>query len=255
MNERVQVQLKVWRGSGFETTFASSARKGVCDAVSDIVPVLASERTMGASIKKEPLRTPADDAVLARAALVGQVWAQREIWFRFSPMVYGLLRRALGPQHDHEDLTQEVFLRVFRQLHTLEKLGAFRSFIFSVAVRAVSEEVRRFAWRRRIVEKWPVAREPRTCSPADFEAREMMSRVQHTLDRMRDKHRAVFILKFVEGMDLGDIATGLGISRASVKRYLAKALAAIQQSVPREVVGAGELAEIPSLSRLFEVGR
>jgi len=200
-------------------------------------------------------RNGPDDALLVRAALVGQVWAQREIWFRFSPMVYGLLRRALGPQHDHEDLTQEVFLRVFRQLHTLEKLGAIRSFVFSVAVRVVSEEVRRFAWRRRITEQWPVSPEPRTCSPADFEAREMMTRVQHSLDSMRDRHRAVFILRFVEGMDLRDIAAGLGISRASVKRYLAKALATIQKSVPREAVGAKELAEIPSLSRLFEVGR
>jgi RNA polymerase sigma-70 factor, ECF subfamily len=252
MNERAE--LKVWRGSGFAATFASSARKSVCDDVSDIVPVLASERTMGASTNKEPLRTQADDAVLARAALVGQVWAQREIWFRFSPMVYGLLRRALGPQHDHEDLTQEVFLRVFRQLHTLEKLGAIRSFVFSVAVRVVSEEVRRFAWRRRIVEQWPVAPEPRTCSPADFEAREMMTSVQRSLDRMRDKHRAVFILRFVEGMDLGDIAAGLGISRASVKRYLAKALAAIQKTVPRGVVGGKEPARIPALSRLFEAG-
>jgi len=200
-------------------------------------------------------RKAPDDALLVRAALVGQVWAQREIWFRFSPMVYGLLRRALGPQHDHEDLTQEVFLRVFRQLHTLEKLGAVRSFVFSVAVRVVSEEVRRFAWRRRIAEQWPVSPEPRTCSPADFEAREMMTRVQHTLDRMRDRHRAVFILRFVEGMDLRDIALGLGISRASVKRYLAKALATIQKSVPRGLVGAGEPAKMPALSRLFEVGR
>jgi RNA polymerase sigma-70 factor (ECF subfamily) len=186
---------------------------------------------------------------------VGQVWAQREIWFRFSPMVYGLLRRALGPQHDHEDLTQEVFLRVFRNLHTLEKLRAVRSFVFSVAIRVVSEEVRRFAWRRRITEQWPVSPEPLTCSPADFEARETMSRVERSLDKMRDKHRAVFILRFVEGMDLRDIALGLGISRASVKRYLAKALATIQRSVPKEEVGAPERAGIPSLPRLFEVGR
>ncbi len=196
-----------------------------------------------------------DDALLARAALVGQVWAQREIWFRFSPMVYGLLRRALGPQHDHEDLTQEVFLRVFRGLHALEKAYAIRSFVFSVAVRVVSEEVRRFTWRRRIIEQWPVSPEPSTCAPADFEAREMMSRVQQSLDRMRDKHRAVFILRYVEGMDLGDIATGLGISRASVKRYLAKAVATIQKSVPQEEARAAVHVGTSMLPRLFEAER
>ena len=157
-----------------------------------------SFRDSDADLASAKNKTGSDDAVLVRAALVGQVWAQREIWFRFSPMVYGLLRRALGPQHDHEDLTQEVFLRVFRNLHTLEKLRAVRSFVFSVAIRVVSEEVRRFAWRRRIIEQWPASPEPPTCSPADFEARETMSRVERSLDRMRDKHRAVFILRFVE---------------------------------------------------------
>ena len=56
-------------------------------------------------------------------------------------------------------------------------------------------------------------------------------------------------------MDLRDIALGLGISRASVKRYLAKAFATIQKSVPKEEAWAGKRAGMPSLSHLFEVGR
>jgi hypothetical protein len=79
----------------------------------------------------------ADDAILARAAFVGQVWAQREIWFRFAPMVYGLFRRVLRQRPDHDDLTQEVFLRVFRKLHTLEKASALRSFVYSGTERGI----------------------------------------------------------------------------------------------------------------------
>lgn len=173
----------------------------------------------------------ADDAVLCRQAMEGEVWAQREIWFRFAPMVYGLFRRALGSGHDHEDLAQEVFLRVFRKLHTLEKAGSIRSFVFSVAVRVVSEEVRRFAWRRRIMERRPAPPTPATSSPADFEVRETMLCIQRSLDGMCDKHRAVFVLRYVEGMDLGEIAVALGISRATVKRHLARAMASVQKSI------------------------
>jgi DNA-directed RNA polymerase specialized sigma24 family protein len=72
---------------------------------------------------------------------------------------------------------------------------------------------------------------------------------------MRDKHRAVFILRYVEGMDLGDIATGLGISRASVKRYLAKAVATIQKSVPQEEARAAVHVGTSMLPRLFEAER
>lgn len=64
----------------------------------------------------------ADEDTLVRETLAGKRWAQKEVWCRFAPMVYGLLRRTLGSRHDHDDLMQEVFLRVFRRLHSLEKV-------------------------------------------------------------------------------------------------------------------------------------
>jgi RNA polymerase sigma-70 factor (ECF subfamily) len=184
--------------------------------------------------REERVGADADDGILARAALVGQVWAQREIWFRFAPMVYRLFGRALGPRHDPDDLTQEVFLRVFRMLPSLEKATAIRSFVYSVAVRVVSEEVSRFACRRRIIEQKPVLPMPSTSSPADFEVRETMLRVRRILDGMRDRYRVVLILRYVEDMKLKDIAEGLGISLATVKRHLNEALAFIQESVSKE---------------------
>jgi RNA polymerase sigma-70 factor (ECF subfamily) len=59
-------------------------------------------------------RSPADSAevALARAVVAGEPWAEREVWERYAPMVHGVLRRALGPGHDFEDLLQDVFLRV-----------------------------------------------------------------------------------------------------------------------------------------------
>jgi len=212
-----------------------------------VAPGAGSDERVGAD---------ADDAILARVALVGQVWAQREIWYRFAPMVYGLFRRALGPQHDHDDLIQEVFLRVFRKLHTLEKASALRSFVYSVAVRVVSEEIRRFRVRRRIVAERPDLSTPSASSPADFEARETMVCVQRSLDGMRDKYRAVFILRYVDGMDLREISQGLSISLATVKRYLAKAVASIQKSVSRDERKVRTRPEAASgVSHIFGGGR
>ena len=175
----------------------------------------------------------ADDAILARAAMTDQVWAQRELWRRFAPMVYGLLRRALGPAHDHDDLTQEVFLRVFLRLHSLEKPSALRSFVYSVAVRVVSEEIRRFRVRRRTTLHYIDSNDVCSTAAADHEAREALAQVQKILEGMHEKHRAVFVLRHVEGMDLQEIASGLDISLATVKRYLAKALDSISKSVAR----------------------
>lgn len=192
-----------------------------------------------APVALKPLRGPdrgtrayadVDDEALVAATLGGQSWAQREIWYRFAPMVYGLLRRSLSRHHDADDLAQEVFLRVFRRLETIEKAAALRSFVYSVAVRVVSEEIRHF----RVVERahTELAREGGGETAAfDFEARDSLWRLQRLLDGLKDQHRAVFVLRHVEGMQLQEIAAGLGISLASVKRYLVSALRFIQHAV------------------------
>jgi RNA polymerase sigma-70 factor (ECF subfamily) len=181
-----------------------------------------------------PVRTDADDATLAVEALAGKRWAQREIWYRFAPMVYGLLRRSLSARRDHEDLVQEVFVRVFRRLHTLEKTTALRSFIYSFAVRVMSEEIRHFQVLQRTRTQLVLMAETGGSAPVDYEARDTLLRIQHILDGMKDKHRAVFVLRHVEGMDLQEIADGLDISLATVKRYLVKAMAAIERAATRD---------------------
>ena len=175
-----------------------------------------------------------DDVSLVAETLAGKQWAQREIWYRFAPMVHGLLRRSLSSRHDHEDLVQEVFLRVFRRLHTLEKAAALRSFIYSVAVRVVSEEIRHFQVLQRARAQLVLMAHDTGNSGADFEGRDTLVHVQHLLDGMKDKHRAVFVLRHVEGLDLQDIATGLAISLATVKRYLIKATRSLQRAALRD---------------------
>jgi RNA polymerase sigma-70 factor, ECF subfamily len=170
------------------------------------------------------------DEILAGEAVAGKRWAQREIWYRFAPMVFGLFRRSLSSRHDHEDLVQEVFIRVFRRLHTLENLAALRSFVYSVAVRVLSEEIRHFqVVQRARTQLVLMAAEPGR-SGADFEARDTLARIQNILDGLKDKHRAVFVLRHVEGMELSEIADGLAISLATVKRYLVKGMRTIEKA-------------------------
>ncbi len=172
-----------------------------------------------------------DEESLVAASLRGERWAQREIWYRFAPMIHGLLRRSLSARHDTDDLVQEVFLRVFRRLDGLEKASALRSFVYSVGVRVVSEEIRQFQVVRRAHTQLALVTSDSRSAACDLEARDALWHLQRLLDRMKDKHRAVFVLRHVEGMELQEIAEGLGISLASVKRYLVSALRSIQRAV------------------------
>jgi RNA polymerase sigma-70 factor, ECF subfamily len=164
-----------------------------------------------------------DDAALVRAFTDGESWAARAIWNRHAPMVYRLLERALGPNGEAEDLTQDVFLRTFSNLPTLRDVQALRSFIYSVALRTLRWELRRRRVRRilRLSDSGRLPDLP--VRGVDSEARQILGRFYELLDRLPVGDRTVFVLRHMEGLKLDEIADKMGISLATVKRWAGRA--------------------------------
>jgi RNA polymerase sigma-70 factor (ECF subfamily) len=172
-----------------------------------------------------------DDLELAGGLVRGEAWAATAVWNNHSPMVFAFLRRALGPDVEVEDLTQDVFLRVFSKVHELRDLGALRSFIFSVAVRSMKWELRKRRVRRifqlRGFDEMPEVPVP----PIDPQSREALRHFYAILDRLGAQERAAFALRHLEGMTLEEIAEALGISLATVKRRLERASRTVERCV------------------------
>jgi RNA polymerase sigma-70 factor (ECF subfamily) len=163
-----------------------------------------------------------EDAELVRAFSNGEGWAARAIWERHAPMVYRFLERALGPNGEADDLTQDVFLRSFARLSTLRESHALRSFIYSVAVRILKWELRRRRVRR-ILLLPPTGQLPDLpVRPADSEARQILMRFYSLLDQLSANERTAFVLRHMEGFKLEEIAEHMGLSLATVKRLLAR---------------------------------
>jgi RNA polymerase sigma-70 factor (ECF subfamily) len=172
-----------------------------------------------------------DDATLASAGSRGETWAEREIWYRFAPMVYALLRRTLGSRHDTEDFLQEVFVRVFERLRTLQDPAALRSFIYSIALRSLNEELRQQSIRSRLTSLFLTPFLRSSVAHVDYESRDDLRRIERVLDKMHPRHRAVFVLRRFECLELTEIATRLDLSLATVKRDMEKAQTRIAQSI------------------------
>jgi len=85
------------------------------------------------------------DAELIRALRADDPGAAAALWARYSPPVGRVLAKALGPGLEIEDLTQEVFLRVFRRLPSLRDPSALRAFVLAVAMNVLKWELR--LWR------------------------------------------------------------------------------------------------------------
>ncbi len=83
------------------------------------------------------------DAELVRALRNDDPAAPAELWARCAPAVGRVLAKALGPCLEIEDLTQEIFLRVFVRLPSLRDPSVLRAFVLSVAMNVLKWELRR----------------------------------------------------------------------------------------------------------------
>lgn len=163
------------------------------------------------------------DADLVRAFADGETWAARAIWNRHAPMVFRLLEHALGPNGEAEDLTQDVFLRTFSSLPSLRDTSALRSFIYSVALRTLRWELRRRRVRRilRLSDTGQLPEQP--VRGVDSEARQILARFYGVLERLRVNDRTAFVLRHMQGLKLEEIAHTMGVSLATVKRWVSRA--------------------------------
>jgi RNA polymerase sigma-70 factor, ECF subfamily len=171
--------------------------------------------------------TAADDATLAGALCDESPVAQRVAWERFSPLVRGIVRRSLGPQFDAESVVQDVFMCLFQRVGTLREPNALRGFIVSIAVLTVRSTLRTEVRRQRL-RRWLGAQqetEPKSLRlvPEDMDAREALARFYKILDRINPRDRVAFVLRFVEGMGVADVATAVGVSVPTARRCFTRA--------------------------------
>jgi RNA polymerase sigma-70 factor (ECF subfamily) len=163
-----------------------------------------------------------DNAELARALIAREPQAPRVLWRRFAPMVFRMLRRTFGPCHDIEDLAQEVFLCVFKKMPTLREPQALKAFVISIT--ALTS---RTALRRRYAQRWLQLSSENDASEqavvrSDTDAREALARFYAVLDRVNAGDRTLFVLRFMEGRNLLEVAAASRLSLATTKRRLAR---------------------------------
>jgi RNA polymerase sigma-70 factor (ECF subfamily) len=173
----------------------------------------------------------ARDVELARALIEGHAGAAEIAWERYAPLVHRIVSRAIGPDVEVEDVTQEIFYRLFSRIRTLRKPEALRSFVISFAIRIVKWELRRRRARRWLTLSETGDVPDEQLMVMDAESRYSLRRLYTMLDRLSTRERLVLVLRHVEGMTLEEIAEAMELSLATVKRGLRRASLRVSQMV------------------------
>jgi RNA polymerase sigma-70 factor (ECF subfamily) len=143
------------------------------------------------------------------------------LYATYGPAVYRRCLRLLGDREAARDATQEVFMKLLRNVRTLEDPDAALPWIYRVAMNHCLN-LKRDAGRRReeaLDEGLEVAPQ---AAEAGFPARHLARAV---LSRFDAQTQAVAVGVFVDGMEREEVAHALGISRRTVTRKLDRFLA------------------------------
>jgi len=177
------------------------------------------------------------DRHLVIQLLAGTPDAPGQAWTTYSPTVRRILERTLGPGPDQQDLSQEVFARLFARMHELRDHGALRAFVVNIALGVAQNEGRRRRRARRWLHLTPTGDLPEhPIAGADFEGRQAIARCHRILDCLGRDDRLLFVRRHVEKMEIAEITAVSGWSRSTTKRRLARITARVVRLMEHDPV-------------------
>ena len=179
-----------------------------------------------------------DDVLLVRRCLRGDGAAVEQLVGQFQPDVFGLCVRLLQHRQDAEDVTQEVFLRVFRSLRRWDAARPLRPWVMGITVNRCRTWLAQRVRRPELVEH---LQDTAPARPAD-DAAELASEIRAAVNDLRLEYRSVFVLFHEQGQPYEDIALVLGRPVGTVKTWLHRARLEILERLRRR----GMVADLPA---------
>ena len=177
------------------------------------------------------------EAALIQRCADGDETACAEVVSEHQRMVIQLAMNLLGDRDEALDLSQEVFLRVFRTIHRFRGQSSLRTWIYRIAVNQARNRHR--FWRRRHRAD-QVSLDQHIATHGDFVStgestpdrvlaqKELATRLQRALDSLPFDQRSVVVLREVDGLSYEEIAYSLGVAVGTVKSRLTRARQALR---------------------------
>jgi RNA polymerase sigma factor (sigma-70 family) len=154
---------------------------------------------------------------------------QEELYRRFSSKMYAVCFRYANNSDDAQDLLQEGFIKVFRNLHRFRAEGSFEGWIRRVFVNTAIEHYRKKSVNLSSVSE----KEEDSIEVADISAIDKLAQkdILKIIQELSPGYKTVFNLYVIEGYSHKEIGELLGISEGTSKSQLARAKSILQKKI------------------------
>ena len=165
---------------------------------------------------------------LIQGCIEGNPRMQELLYKQFSPKMYAVCLRYSGNPEDSQDILQEGFIKVYRNIHKFRGEGSFEGWMRRIFVNTAIEHF------RKSVNLYPVTEsQENNMADKDWSAfdRLAVKDLIKLIQELSPGYRTVFNLYVVEGYTHREVAEMMGISEGTSKSQLARAKAILQNMI------------------------
>lgn len=180
------------------------------------------------------------DVALVERHRCGDLQAFDVVYDRFGEMVYNLALRLAGSREEAADLSQEIFLRIYRHLGGFGGRSTLKTWVFRIAINHCRDRLSRHVPSMQSIDADPTegsvaiadpARGPEELAVAADEGR----RVMDGLARIPQVFREAVVLRDLEGLSYEEIAEVLGVRVGTVRSRIARGRDQLRTLLEREL--------------------
>jgi RNA polymerase sigma-70 factor (ECF subfamily) len=181
-------------------------------------------------LKQPGIYVQADDHALIRAFAGGDREAFEALVRRHRDRLFSLCYWFLGDFQEADDVCQEVFIKIFQSIQSFRFESSFATWSYRIAVNACKNRVKSLAYR---MKQWterldagdslPAAAGAGASPERDLAAKEERQAVRKAINTLGADHRAVLVLRDIEGLSYEDIAGITRLPTGTVRSRLARA--------------------------------
>ncbi len=156
--------------------------------------------------------------------------AQKQLYDKYAPMLYGLALRYAGSEEEAQDILQEAFVKIFKYIKTFEQRGSFEGWLKKILINTAIEHFHKrekHRFQSDITEINETNIETYEIKDPDFTMEEILKAVQS----LPEGYRTVFNLYAIEGYKHKEIAEMLGIDVSTSKSQYHRARKLLQKKL------------------------
>ncbi|MGA0845988.1 MAG: RNA polymerase sigma factor [Luteolibacter sp.] len=190
-----------------------------------------------------------DDFALMKKVAVGDHSAFRQLVERHQNAVVGTVTKMLGNSHDAEDISQQVFLRVWKNADRYQPDAKFTTWLFTIVRHLVFNETRRRGRKKEISSEEReaaghslVEASPRNQPDHKLLRTELIEAVDRAIEQLPENQRMAVVLRRYEQVSYEEIAEILQVSVPSVKSLLFRARGSLRKSLDQYLEGSTDTA-------------